>query len=78
MSTPTPVPAAPAAPAPQPASVVIPAAAAPIAPALSPAPVSPAAPAVGDWTQGLSDDTKGWISNKQFQNPGQLADAYRT
>ena len=77
MSTPTPVPAAPAAPAPQPASVVIPAAAAPIAPALSPAPVSPAAPAVGDWTQGLSDDTKGWISNKQFQNPGQLADAYR-
>lgn len=68
---PAPAGAAPAAAAPAPASLAIntpaPAAAAPAA-----APV-----ANGDWTTGFSDDLKGYVANKGYQNPAQLADAYR-
>ncbi len=30
-----------------------------------------------EWTSGFNEDMRGYIANKQFQNPGQLADAYR-
>jgi hypothetical protein len=71
-------PATPAAPAPAatpaPASVAIASAPTPAAPPSAPPPSSANG---ADWTAGLSEDMRGFIANKQFQNPGQLADAYR-
>jgi hypothetical protein len=54
---------------------------APAAPA-APATPPPAAPAVAaaptqTWTDGFSDDLKGYVQNKGFQNPGELLESYR-
>lgn len=41
-----------------------------------PAPVAAATPPV--WTDGMSDDMKGFVQNKQYRNPTDVVDAYRS
>lgn len=63
-------------------AVTPPAATPPVAPPPTP-PVTPppaaasASPPTAGWTDGLTDDLKGYIQNKQFGNVGDLANAYQ-
>jgi len=75
---PAPAAPAPAAPAPAaPAPVTPPAGAVPPpAPAPAPAPTGDPAPAPS-WTDGLNDDTRGYVETKGFQSNQAMMDSYR-
>lgn len=45
-------------------------------PPATPPPATPP-PATGDWTQGLSDDHKGYVQNKGFKGPQDVVESYR-
>ncbi len=52
-------------------------AAAPAVNTATPETSAPAAPAPSDWTTGLNDDTRGYVQNKGFKDPGAVLDSYR-
>lgn len=86
MSDPAATASAPATPSPAASAGGTPASSAPASPAstgspaaassASPAAASPAA-AVADWTSGLGDEAKGFVSNKQWKGPSDIVESYK-